>query len=56
MIAVVAVFKFTKGSESRTHLFFGRLLRILIVVLAVMVLVDKLTHLYSPHRDPTIGY
>jgi molybdopterin-containing oxidoreductase family membrane subunit len=52
---VVAVFKFTKRSLNKDLIFsLSRLLRILIVVLAVMVLVDKLTHLYSPHREPTI--
>ncbi len=55
MIAVVAVFKFTKRNLNQELIFsLSRLLRILIVVLAVMVLVDKLTHLYSPHREPTI--
>src|SRR4030043_669947 len=55
MIAVVAVFKFTKRNLNKDLIFsLSRLLRILIVVLAVMVLVDKLTHLYSPHREPTI--
>jgi molybdopterin-containing oxidoreductase family membrane subunit len=55
MIAVVAVFKYTKRNLNQELIFsLSRLLRILIIVLAVMVLVDKLTHLYSPHREPTI--
>ncbi len=55
MIAVVAVFKFTRRNFNKELIFsLSRLLRILIIVLAVMVLVDKLTHLYSPHREPTI--
>jgi [DsrC]-trisulfide reductase subunit P len=55
MIAVVAVFKLTQRSLNQDLIFsLSRLLRILIVILAVMVLVDKLTHLYSPHREPTI--
>jgi molybdopterin-containing oxidoreductase family membrane subunit len=32
----------------------SRLLLVLITVLAVMVLVDKLTHLYSPDREPMV--
>jgi len=49
MIAVVAVFKFTQRSLNQELIFsLSRLL------LAVMVLVDKLTHLYSPHREATV--
>src|SRR4030043_398599 len=55
MITVVATFKFTKRNLNQELIFsLSRYLRVLIIVLAVMVLVDKLTHLYSPHRDPTI--
>jgi len=55
MIIVVATFKFTKRNLDQELIFsLSRLLRILIIVLAVMVLIDKLTHLYPPHRDPTI--
>jgi molybdopterin-containing oxidoreductase family membrane subunit len=55
MITVVATFKFTGRNLNKELVFsLSRLLRILIIVLVVMVLVDKLTHLYSPHRDPTI--
>jgi molybdopterin-containing oxidoreductase family membrane subunit len=55
IIAVVATFKFTKRNLNQELIFsLSRLLRILIIVLTVMVLIDKLTHLYSPHRDPTI--
>ncbi len=32
----------------------GRLLTMFIVVLVVLIIVDKLTHLYAPHRDATI--
>jgi molybdopterin-containing oxidoreductase family membrane subunit len=50
MISVVAVFKFTKRKLNQDIIFsLSRLLLSLIIVLAVMVLVDKLTHLYSPH-------
>jgi molybdopterin-containing oxidoreductase family membrane subunit len=55
IIVVVTVFKFAKRNLNKEIVFsLSRLLRILVVVLAVMVLIDKLTHLYSPHRDPTI--
>jgi Ni/Fe-hydrogenase subunit HybB-like protein len=32
----------------------GRLLIVFIIVLLILIAVDKLTHLYSPHRDATI--
>ena len=55
IITVVATFKFTKRNLNQELIFsLSRYLRVLIIVLAVMVLVDKLTHLYSPHRDPTV--
>jgi Ni/Fe-hydrogenase subunit HybB-like protein len=55
VITVVATFKFTKRNLNQELIFsLSRYLRVLIIVLAVMVLVDKLTHLYSPHRDPTL--
>jgi molybdopterin-containing oxidoreductase family membrane subunit len=55
MIAVVAIFKFTKRDLNIDIIFsLSRLLLVLITVLAVMVLVDKLTHLYSPDREPMI--
>ncbi len=55
IIVVVGTFKFTKKDLKEELIFsLSRLLRILIVVLAVMVLIDKLTHVYSPHRDPTL--
>jgi molybdopterin-containing oxidoreductase family membrane subunit len=55
MIVVVAIFKFTKRNLNKDIIFpLSRLLLFLIIVLAVMVLIDKLTHLYSPHREPTI--
>jgi hypothetical protein len=57
IITVVATFKFTKRNLNQELIFsLSRLLRIIIVILAVMVLIDKLTHLYSPHRDPRFGY
>jgi molybdopterin-containing oxidoreductase family membrane subunit len=55
MIVMVAVFKFTKRRLNQEIIFpLSRLLLLLIIVLAVMVLVDKLTHLYSPDREPIL--
>ncbi len=55
MIAVVAIFKFTKRDLNKDIIFpLSRYLLVLITVLAVMVLVDKLTHLYSPDREPMV--
>jgi molybdopterin-containing oxidoreductase family membrane subunit len=55
MIVVVAVFKFTKRNLNQKIIFsLRRLLLYLIIILAVMVLVDKLTHLYSPDREPIV--
>jgi len=55
MIAVVAIFKFTKRDLDKDIIFsLSRLLLVLITVLAMMVLVDKLTHLYSPDREPMV--
>jgi molybdopterin-containing oxidoreductase family membrane subunit len=55
MIAVVAIFKFTNRPLNKDIIFsLSRLLLVLITVLAVMVLVDKMTHLYSPDREPMI--
>jgi molybdopterin-containing oxidoreductase family membrane subunit len=55
MIAVVAIFKFTKRNLNQDIIFsLSRLLLFLVIVLTVMVLVDKLTHLYSPDREPIV--
>jgi molybdopterin-containing oxidoreductase family membrane subunit len=55
VIIVVAVFKFTKRNLNQKIIFsLSRLLLYLIIVLAVMVTVDKLTHLYSPDREPIV--
>jgi molybdopterin-containing oxidoreductase family membrane subunit len=55
IITVVAIFKFTKRRLNQNIIFsLSRLLLSLIIVLAVMVLVDKLTHLYSPDREPIL--
>ncbi len=55
IIMVAATFKFTKRNLNKDIIFsLSRLLRNLIILLVVLVLIDKLTHLYSPHREPTI--
>jgi molybdopterin-containing oxidoreductase family membrane subunit len=55
MIMVVLTFKFVKRNFDRNIIFsLSKLLLILIIALAVMVLIDKLTHLYPPDREPTI--
>jgi len=55
MIAVVVIFRFTKRTLNKDIIFsLSRYLLVLITVLAVMVLVDKLTHLYSPDREPMV--
>lgn len=55
IIVVVAIFKFTKKNLNQDIIFsLGRLLLFLIIVLTVMVLVDKLSHLYSPDREPIV--
>ena len=55
VIVVVAVFRFAKRNLNQKIIFaLSRLLLFLIVVLAVMVVVDKLTHLYSPDREPIV--
>jgi molybdopterin-containing oxidoreductase family membrane subunit len=55
IIVVVAIFKFTKKNLNQNIIFsLSRLLLFLIIILTVMVLVDKLTHLYSPDREPIV--
>ena len=55
IIAVVLTFYFTDRAVKKEAVSsLGKLLGIFIVVLAVLVLVDKLTHLYSPARDATL--
>jgi Ni/Fe-hydrogenase subunit HybB-like protein len=55
IIVVVSVFKFAHRKLNREIIIsLSRLLLALIIVLFVMVFIDKLTHLYSPHRDPTL--
>jgi Ni/Fe-hydrogenase subunit HybB-like protein len=55
MIAIVAVFKYTKRHYDQKIIFsLSRLLFALIVGLVVIVLIDKLTHVYPPDREATI--
>ncbi len=55
IIAVVSVFKLANRRLNRDIIFpLSRLLLALIILLSVMVFIDKLTHLYSPHREPTL--
>jgi molybdopterin-containing oxidoreductase family membrane subunit len=55
MIVVWTLFRFTKRKWDQEILYaLSKLLPPLIVVLFTMVLVDKLTHLYPPHREPTL--
>ena len=55
MIMVVLTFKFVKRNFDREVIFsLSKLLLILVIALTVMVLIDKLTHLYPPDREPTL--
>ncbi len=55
IIAVVLTLRFSKRSMGQEVIFtLGRLLSALIVLLVILVLVDKLTHFYSPNRDATV--
>lgn len=55
IISVVLTFKFSKRSFNKDIVaMLGRLLSILIIFLFILVIVDKLTHFYSPNRDATV--
>ncbi len=55
MLVVVVVFKFTKRNiDQNLILSLSRFLLGLVIALTVMVFIDKLTHLYSPNRDPIL--
>jgi Ni/Fe-hydrogenase subunit HybB-like protein len=55
ILASVGTFKFTKRIISKELILsLGRLLTYLILVLAVMVFIDKLTHMYFPDREATV--
>lgn len=55
ILAVFFTLKIAKRSISNDIIFnLRRLLTILIIFLVILVVVDKITHLYSPNRDATI--
>ena len=55
MIAIVVVFKYARRTYDPKIIFsLSRLLLALIVGLVIIVLIDKLTHLYPPHRESTL--
>jgi molybdopterin-containing oxidoreductase family membrane subunit len=55
IIAIVSIFKYAKRDFDKDIIFpLSKLLLLLIMVLLTMVFIDKLTHLYSPDREPTI--
>jgi molybdopterin-containing oxidoreductase family membrane subunit len=55
IIAVVLTLYFTNRAVKKEVISsLGKLLGIFIIVLAVLILMDKLTHLYSPARDATV--
>jgi len=55
IIVVIFAFKFAKRGFIKEAFFsLGKLLLGLTIALVVLVSIDKLTHLYSPHREPTV--
>ncbi len=55
MIVVISAFHFAKRRYWKEPFFsLAKLLLGLTITLVVFVLIDKLTHLYSPHREPTL--
>jgi len=55
IIVVISAFKLAKRNFKKEPFFsLGKLLLGLIIALAVIFFIDKLTHLYSPHREPTL--
>ena len=51
----LAAFKYSKRYlDKKVILSLGKLLAMIIIILAVMVLFDKLTHIYFPHREGTV--
>lgn len=55
IVATVLTLKFT-GRNLRKDMItsLGRLLMIFIIILIGLILIDKLTHVYSPHREATM--
>ncbi len=55
IISVVLTFKFTNRNFNKDIIAtLGRLLSMLIIFLFILVIIDKLTHFYSPNRDATV--
>ena len=55
IITVVSVFHFTKRKFDRKIIFtLSQMLLVLVIILSVIVGMDKLTHLYVPHREPAL--
>ncbi len=55
IVALVLTFRFSGRKFDKNIIYsLGKFLSSLIIVLFVMVIVDKLTHLYASHREPTI--
>ncbi|MFC1592886.1 NrfD/PsrC family molybdoenzyme membrane anchor subunit [Candidatus Omnitrophota bacterium] len=55
IIAVILTLKFS-GRDLKKEIItsLGSLLKVFIIVLLLLIVVDKLTHLYSPHREATL--
>lgn len=55
IILSFVAFKYSKRYlDKKVILSLGKLLAMIIIILAVMVLFDKLTHIYFPHREGTV--
>ncbi len=55
IIVVISAFHFARRNYWKEPFFsLAKLLLGLTIALVVFVLIDKLTHLYSPHREPTL--
>lgn len=55
IITVVSTFHFVKRKFDQAVIYpLSRMLLVLIIILSVIVGLDKLTHLYIPHREPAL--
>ena len=55
IVAVIITLKLSGRDVKREMITsLGRMLAIFIIILLVLIAVDKLTHLYSPHREATV--
>jgi len=55
IVAVIATLKLSgRNVKKEMIISLGRMLVISIIILLVLIIVDKLTHLYSPHREATV--